>query len=142
MKFRWMAVLPIAFGLFGCTFVETDREYSATLTEPAEVADLVYVPRRHGTGEGIGVDLNLNPSLVSTDVTIPQKYAVVFQCQHGKFIIEGNQEKAKELWNRLKEGQQVTVSYREVYDVTYTTTDGVKRETARQLVDYDFLDAR
>jgi chromosome segregation ATPase len=122
--------------------IETVKEYSPTLTEPAEVVDLVYTPERHGTAEGTGVDLKLNVSMVSSTVDIPRKYAVVFQCQHGKFIIEDNQEKAKALWGRLKEGQSVTVSYREVYDVTYTSTNGAKKETARKLVDYDFLDAR
>lgn len=129
--------LPLLF-LFGC--VKT--EYSPTLTEPAKVVDLVYQPSNHGSGLGIGFGSSPQGGMVTTitpiSVDVPEAYAVVFQCQHGKFVIQGEESKAKEMWNRLKENQDVTVEYREVYESCY------KRHllVSKKLVKYEFLDAK
>lgn len=113
-------------------------EYSDVLTEPATVVDLVFSPSRHGSGVGPTIDLTGEGGIgiAITSVSIPERYAVVFQCPHGKFIIQS--EKAKELWKRLKVGQEVTVTYKEKYRTTYED----EKVVSRILVKYDFLDAR
>lgn len=131
-----IAGMAIVFLLQGC--VREVTEYSPELTEEATVVDVVYVPSRHGDGVGPTVGSNGEVGLAFTSVDIPEKYAVVFECQHGKFIIEHNQEKTKELWQRLHRDQKVTVTYREEYRAKY---DGEKL-IERRLHKYDFIDAK
>lgn len=102
-------------------------EFSNTLAEQVVVADVVYTPSRHGSGAGTGFDTNGDIQFTSTTISLPEKYAVVFKCKHGKFIVTG-----KELWSRLVEGDSVTVLYREEYKVT-------KDHESKELVGYDFL---
>ena len=99
--------------------------YSTTRTEPAKVGKLLYVPSGEGSGLGVGFD-GKRTSVVSTDVTIPARYGIVFECDHGSFAVEGSKWKA--LWQSLHEGDSVTVEYRDEF------ADGVFRK-------YDFLGA-
>ena len=93
-------------------------------------------------------DGDVGLGLTFTEVDIPEKYAVVFRCQHGKFIVDSNQEKAKEMWGRLKTNQEVTVSYQEVYEENYlvNSTWWGKEENrtlkSRKLLKYHFIDAK
>lgn len=68
--------------------------------------------------------------MVFTSTSIPARYAVVFRCEHGKFIIDGSN--GESLYKRFSAGDHVTVRYREVFEV-----DADKRV----LVDLDFLGA-
>lgn len=141
MRNRLIVIVPVlilcALGL-GCR--EVAIEYSKEITERATVVDLVYTPSRHGTGAGPTFDITGDGGLgiAVTSVNVPERYAVVFRCQHGKFIVQGDQQKTKEHWNRLTEGQEVTVRYREVYEVVYEDDKPVEKS----LVKYDFIDAR
>ena len=151
---RFTLALSVGFlaaVLVGCDGTVSEEKLSPELTEGATVVDLVYNPSNHGS--------DVNPSLhmtedggvglgfTFTEVDIPEKYAVVFQCQHGKFIIQDDQPKVKELWSRLKLGQRVTVRYKEVYQDDYAvkTTWWGKELTrvlvARKLLKYHFIDA-
>lgn len=136
--FLSLLVLSSVASLVSCRIIREEKTYSGTLTEPAKVVDVIYTPERHGSGSGMGLDMDLNPTFHTTTVTIPRKYAIVFQCQHGKFIIENDQEKSKELWGRLKEGQDVTVYFREVYTERFQGDSLL----SRMLIDLDFLDAK
>lgn len=104
-------------------------EESSELTEPAKVLQLCYSPGSHGTGVGLttGGDIAVVP------VTVEPSWAVVFECQHGRFVIEdvGRDSRAHRLWGRLKEGQSVSVRYREVYSVS----KGVKTFSKYRFVD-------
>jgi hypothetical protein len=137
--------LPLMLG--GCDFPETKIEYSDVLHEDARVVDVAYTPSRHGSGAGptFGMTSEGDPSigLAVTSVDIPEKYAIVFKCQHGKFIVEGEDDWHKGLWNRLQEGENVDVAYQEMYESTYkdTNKDGKKELLERKLVKYHFLDA-
>ena len=134
------SLLLFSISLFSINCKEVKTESSPELTERARVVDVIFQPSNHGSGVGPTFDLTGNGGLgiAITSVDIPEKYAVVFECQHGKFIIQGDQQKAKELWQRLKRDQQVTVRYKEVYETTYE--DG--RALERHLTKYDFVDAR
>lgn len=111
-------------------------EYSPMLTEPGEIYDTAYVPAGHGHDTAIGYNLGEGGGLTITpvDVEIPERYAVIFKCQHGKFVIDGH--KAKRLYERFDRGDKVTIQYREIIRVV--TRDGVE---SRSVVDLDFLDA-
>ncbi len=134
--------------LTGCKEIKT--ELSDILHEDATVSDVVYIPSRHGSGSGIGPtfdmtgDGGIGVAVTNVDVHIPEKYAVVFKCQHGKFIVEGTDKPHKSLWEKLSEGQEVDVSYREVYKSVYDDVDGdgEKDLVSRALIKYDFLDAK
>ncbi len=69
-------------------------------------------------------------------VTVEDQFAVVFECQHGKFVIEslGQESKAGFLWKKLKQGDSVEIRYNEVFRVVPATGD-------RKMVRYEFVDA-
>lgn len=112
-------------------------ETSAVMTEPAVVDDVVFAPSRHGSDVSPTINMNGKIGFAITSVNVPEKYAVVFRCQHGKFIVEGTDAQHKRLWEKMVEGQSVTVSYREKYRVTYEDD----KEIERVLTGYNFLDA-
>jgi hypothetical protein len=151
MKWRVLtAICGFAVLLNGCQ--EVRREVSETLYEDAVIAEVVYTPAHHKSQLGIsayktgpiGVDfggnvgLRIGGGMQVSRVKAREKFAVVFECQHGQFIVS-----RKEVYEKLKdyEGRRVRVAYQEVYRTTYETTDGEKRVIARDLVDYAFLDA-
>ena len=72
----------------------------------------------------------------SNSVKVEDQFAIVFECQHGKFLIEdlGKESRAAQLWKKLKEGDQVTIKYKEVYRVVPATDE-------KTLVKYEFVDA-
>lgn len=123
----------------GCDDVRQER--SVEKTESANVVDLCYMPANHGEGLGVGTGFTSNGemavSVTPVSVDIPAKYAVVFECQHGKFVIENDQAKAREMWGRLKRDQKVTVRYKEVWDVKYEEN----KEVSRAFKKFDFIDA-
>lgn len=109
------------------------REESRVMTEPAKVVSVVFTPGFHSSDVHPTIDFDGNIGIGISSVSVPDKYGIVFQCQHGKFFI-----KSRELYNRLTLGQDVVVSYKEIYRCRYE--DAMVKE--RVLVDYDFLDAR
>ena len=137
--------LSIGTGLLtGCK--ETKTELSDILHEDAVVSETVYSPSRHGSDISPTYDLTGDGGVgfAITSVSIPEKYAVVFKCQHGKFIVEGTDKAHRDLWQRLEEGKKVDVSYKEIYKAVYDDVDGdgEKDLLSRDLVDRDFLDAQ
>ena len=100
-------------------------EYSQELTENAEITEVVYTPSQHGSGVSPGISSKGTMVMSFTSINIPEVFAVVFKCGHGKFII-----KRKDVWEKAKIGMHVTVRYREVYRVS---------GKERRLVKYDFL---
>lgn len=148
MKVKNFLFLLVVVGLLllaGCEY--TKNEYSSLLTEDAEVVDLVYTPLRHGRGSGIGPSINMNGhlgiSFVSVRVDVPETYAIVFRCEHGKFIVQSNKhwgpQKVKQLWGELRDGQKVVVIYREIYENTY---DANNKLLESHLIKYNFIDAK
>ena len=73
----------------------------------------------------------------STTVKVPDRFAVAFECQHGKFLIQddGADSRAGQLWKKLKKGDEVNIRYKEVFYV-------VPAEESRKKLDrYEFVDA-
>ena len=72
----------------------------------------------------------------SNTVTVEDQFAVIFECQHGKFIVEslGKESKAGLLWKKLKQGDSVDIRYKEVFYVVPATGEKEMRR-------YEFVDA-
>ncbi len=135
MKKLLLILLAMVLLSCGGEYTKTEKERGPVLTEQVKVVCLVFTPSNHGSGLGISTGGHL--SVVSVD--IQEKYAVVFECQHGKFIIE-HMPKAKQLFYALKLGQEYTCEYQEIFKVVNKYNDGKKvKELERHLVKYDFL---
>ena len=137
-------ILLISF-VSGCEYNTSEIVESDILHEDAEVVDVVYVPSRHGSDISPTVttdaDGNLQVGITTVSVTIPEKYAVVFRCQHGKFIVEGTDQRHKDLWSKFTGGEKVDVSYKEVYKKYYHVVDKERSLIKTELIDYHFIDA-
>ncbi len=150
-KIVFFTLFATALFIFsGCQYQRETK--SEVLHELAVVVNLVYTPPTHettieptlmgGKGLGIGVSgevgLGIGHGLQITSVDVPPEYAVVFRCQHGKFIV-----RHKEVYDELltHEGDTVEVAYQEVYREVFETRDGRDTVLSRTLTKYDFLDA-
>jgi hypothetical protein len=104
-----IAVLSLMFILSGCDKYENGPE----LTEPAEIYDTCFVPAGHGeTSGGVGINTKGHWAYnFPQGVEIPAAYAVVFKCQHGKFVIDG--ERGEAIYKSFSKGDLVTVIYQE-----------------------------
>ena len=139
-------VLGASVLLASCSKREERTELSDILHEDAAVSETVYCPSRHGsdvapTMTSTGNGVSIGATVVTID--IPEKYAVVFKCKYGKFIIEGTDQRHRDLWQRFTQGQEVDVTYREVFKSIYDDTKGTGKVELieKKLVKYDFLDA-
>ncbi|HIG94074.1 MAG: hypothetical protein QT05_C0030G0012 [archaeon GW2011_AR13] len=150
----------IGIGLTGCK--EVKKEISNVLHEDAIVITKIYTPSRHDTdielkamnlvGEGAGsismdydgdLGIGIEDGLQISFSEVPEKYGVVFKCQHGTFTSQGSDERHKELYRKLQNNQEVDVTYKEIYRTTYDDIDGDgKRDLVEKvLTGFDFLDA-
>ena len=153
-------ILAGTIGLTGCKEVKT--ESSNVLHEDAIVITKIYTPSRHDTdielkamnlvGEGAGsismdydgdLGIGIEDGLQISFSEVPEKYGVVFKCQHGTFTSQGSDERHKELYRKLQNNQEVDVTYKEIYRTTYDDIDGDgKRDLVEKvLTGFDFLDA-
>lgn len=115
-------VLICALGILlcaGCSKIV----YSEPLSEPAEVYDVAYVPSGHGSDLAVGVSSSGKMTVTPISVDIPERYAVVFKCQHGKFVIDG--ERGKACYEALQRGDKVVVRYSIKYEVTSNSTNAI-----------------
>lgn len=105
--------------------------YSSLKSERGKVAQLVFVPSGHGSDLAPGYSFGENGgfTLTSVDIDIPARYAIVFECEHGTFSVEGYES----LWRRLKVGMEVDIEYREVIRM-----DG----DHGTVIDLDFVNAK
>ncbi|MBI1957504.1 MAG: hypothetical protein HYS44_03570 [Candidatus Niyogibacteria bacterium] len=140
----------LVFSLVACK--RTREEYSPVMHESGTVLQAVYTPSTHRTELGVtafetgplGMDYSGNPGISLgngmqiSQVTVPEKFAIVFRCEHGEFIIT-----RKDVYEQLKnfQGRAVDIEYREVYRVVYEEQDGKEQVLDRKLVDYDFIRA-
>lgn len=73
----------------------------------------------------------------TSTVKVEDQFAVAFECQHGKFLIEdlGKDSRAGNLWKKLKQGDKVKIVYKEVYYVV--PADGTKKLRRFEFIDAD-----
>lgn len=131
---------------------KTESERSEILHEDGIVSTTVYTPSSHSTTVGMtalktggfGMDyggnmgIRLGSGLQISSVTVPEKFSVVFQCTHGKFVVED-----KTVYEKLKnhEGKSVDISYYEMYQTSFKKENGKWNLEKRVLIDYDFVNA-
>ena len=160
MKKIILLIFPLIL-LSGC--IHTETEHSGVLHEQATIVTLIYSPSEHKTeltntaystnnDDLIGTDWDGNTGIKISDnyqitsTTIPEKYGVVFQCQHGTFTVEGSEQKHKVLYDKLRSNIKDTVDvlYKEKYLVTYDDKDkdGKDEVVSRILQGLDFIDAQ
>jgi hypothetical protein len=119
--------------LSGCLDREV-YEYSDVLSEPAKVITLVHSPRHSSSDVVTGITGNGDLTITPVSVQVPESWGVVFECKHGRFVIN-----RKELFDTLSPNQNVTIQYREIYICIYDYDK--KQLKTKKLIDYDFLDA-
>lgn len=156
-----LSVLALASIVLLSSCEDTEIETSGILKEKAVVVTLIHSPSEHHTnltttaydhGEDsfTGTDYNGNTgfkvskNLQVTTTTIPEKFGVAFQCEHGTFTVEGSETKHKMLYDKLyrEVGDTVTILYKEQYLLTYETKDKVRTLVKRELRRLDFVDAQ
>jgi len=73
----------------------------------------------------------------SNTVKVEDQFAIVFECQHGKFLIEdlGRDSRAGNLWKKLKQDDKVKIRYKEIYYVV--PADGTKKLRRFEFIDAD-----
>ena len=136
----------------------TRTEASEILHEDANVVARIHTPSTHtpslspsvmklDDNFGIGMDGDMGMSMgdmVVSSSEVPERYGVVFRCQHGSFTSEGSDTRHKDLYDRLHEGEEVDVTYKELYRATLrkVNPDGKRVVVKRVLTGYDFLDAQ
>lgn len=104
-------------------------EFGPVEFESGRVIAMTYVPAGHGTGIGYAMPVGRGGGGIAvTSVTIPERYGIVFSCQHGSFAVDDT----KALFSTLQQGMPVTISYRVVYETV---------EGQRIPVDLDFITA-
>lgn len=127
-------------GCTGCIHKKHNvEEYSSLLTENAEVVDLILITSMHGKPSIVNPSTDngkMGTCFVSVSVDVPEVYAIILKCEHGGFIFKS--PKIKQLWEGLKKGQEVVVTYREVYENKYSS---YKLKNSR-LIKYDFIDVK
>jgi len=145
------------FTLVGCA--DTEVLTTDTLKEKAVVVTLIHSPSEHHTeltqtafhnGDMLGTDydgnlgVKIGKNLQVTSTTIPERFGVAFQCEHGTFTIEGNETKHRVLYDKLSRevGDTVTILYKEIYILTYETKDKERKLISKVLSRLDFLDAQ
>jgi hypothetical protein len=125
MRSKILLAVLLSLVLSGCgTF--TDSE---VLEEQAEVIQLSYVPSQTSDVGGIAPSVNFSDGsigmgLVMASSTSPEVWAVVLRCENHNqtFAL-----KSKELYNKVKAGDKVTLRYVEHYFTPDDHKD--KRET-------------
>jgi hypothetical protein len=131
--------LTIAFS--GCD--RTRTEYSPELSEPARVITLLHSPGYHRSTSDLGLAIdgngNATPVVTSSTIAIPETWGAVFECQHGRFVVQGPRgSNGHACFLALVPGEDVTVRYREIWERVYNSDDKLLRE---RLIDYDFVRA-
>jgi len=128
---RSFATLLLALVLSACDI--PSREFSKELHESGKVLQTIYTPATHGSASGTSVDFDLNVKFHNMTINTQEQFGVMFQCEHGQFVVTGTSERYKKLWESLPKDSNVTIYYREEY-LTY-------KDGRRELTGFDFLRA-
>lgn len=78
--------------------------------EDGEVVQTIYLPGQSGSVTGF----TTGGHVVFGDSSTEDTWAVVFRCQHGQFAIKGDDDRAHDLWKKLRVGP-VKIRYQEEY---------------------------
>lgn len=126
-----LSVALALIALAGCH--DYQKFHGPELKEQGEVYETCFVPKGHGSDVAVGFSTSGNTTWTPIDIKIPARYAIVFKCQHGKFIIDG--DRAEQLYKKLSKGDTVTIRYSEVFEVL----DGVTNAVDLHFIDADVI---
>lgn len=121
-------LIPVLLVLLsGCV----ERHNGPELSEPGEVYDTCFVPKGHGHDVAVGYNAGKRGGVTITpvNINIPARFAVVFKCQHGKFVIDG--PRGERLYKKLSKGDRVVIRYCEVLEVK----DGITTPVELHFID-------
>jgi hypothetical protein len=155
-KVLLLAIASIAL-LTSCD--DTEIQETPVLKEKAVVVTLIHSPSEHkteltqtaydhsgmmGTDYDGNTGFKVSKNLQVTTTTIPEKFGVAFQCEHGTFTVEGSETKHKVLYDKLyrEVGDTVTILYKEQYLLTYETKNKERVLVKKELRKLDFVDAQ
>ena len=149
---KMLSVFAIASIALLSSCNDTEIQSSGVLKEKAVVVTLIHSPSEHHTnvtqtafdqGGLMGTDYN-GKDLQITTTTIPEKFGVAFQCEHGTFTVEGSETKHKVLYDKFyrEVGDTVTILYKEEYLLTYETKNKERVLVKKELRRLDFVDAQ
>lgn len=125
-----------ALAIAGCAFPSAGLEPSPVQHEGARVVSMGYTPGTHGGVSTIGYNLGDGSlSLGGGSITTRARWLVMFECNHGRFVVDRD---APYLFEKLREGDSVTVSFRQLW---WVERDSKGVATSRRLTGLDFLDA-
>ncbi|MEK6833505.1 MAG: hypothetical protein AABY32_05660 [Nanoarchaeota archaeon] len=154
---KTLAKLLIA-GMVGITVgcSEMRKEYSDIKHEEGIVTEWKYTPEQGG-GNGSPTIVNVGGNLgIGTGgigmgaggMTFSpgyssDEYRVTIESKDKTYFEHGDKEVYKNLYNKLKKGQKVDVSYKEVYNAFYKdiNKDGEKELVKKIKIDHKFVDA-
>lgn len=105
--------------------VACDKVEEEPFEECATVLQTVYAPSQHGTSTGV----DTNGDVSFSNVDIPSVWGVVFECDHGKFVVQGSSSHYEKLWHDMKEGARVRL---------YSNSQFRVRDDRRTFVGFDF----
>lgn len=107
MRYKNIIALTIlSVALYGCL---PETKMGEQLKEDGEVYDTCFIPKGHGSDTAIGFNTSGDISVTPINIDIPARYAIVFKCQHGKFVIDGDRGEA--LYKKLSKGDIVKIKY-------------------------------
>jgi hypothetical protein len=153
-------IMILATAILFASCKNTKTEVSQQLNEKAVIVVLIHSPSEHrlevtqtaynngymATDYSGNTGMKISDTHQLTSTTIPERFGVVFQCQHGTFTIEGDELKHNVLYQKLFKnvGDTVNIIYKEVYEVTYEKDKktGKEIEVNRVLYKLDFVDAQ
>jgi len=129
--------------------VITRIEQSELLQENGKVIDTLYNKGYHESSLDLQprydiVNGSFNMAVTTKKINDPETWGIVFRCDHGnKFAIQGSQPEYKSLWEKLDDGIDVLIDYKQIRKNTYEDIngDGIKDLTLSEIIDYDFVDA-
>ncbi len=137
-KILGIGALALTFN--SCNLDYTKQEQSEILYEKGKVITTLYSKKHTSTDVAPGMTTGGDIAISISSTTIPEMWGAVFRCEHGnKFPIMGKDEKYKQLWEKLDEGDSVRISYKENYEIKYNRK--TKEVISKELTDYDFIDA-
>ena len=132
MKHFVIILLLIVAGFLGSSaiknFPSTKTIFSDIKTERVKVSETVYTPSTHGNGSSTGLTMDGKMVFSSVSVRTEAKYATVFQCIHGKFIVEDST-----IWAHMTRGDEGVCLYVEEYECNYRGKQAIEKP---QLVGY------
>jgi len=142
---------------FGATAQpEMKNETSDVMHETATVVARIYHPAQEETTENltiinigpIGIDAEGRSGLSIGGITyaseeLPEQYEIIFRWKNGTLTSKGGEKQHKELYEKLREGQEVDLAYKELYRTTY---DDIDRDGKQDLIEklvtgYSIIDA-